>query len=287
MSDLLVKYLRNSKSFRVVQKFLASFNGLQMGLLDMDGRPIPADKDEECFFCGNLPIGCSDAPAEAGTGGEDQSTLLNFISQAAETQKVVSFSGQGGAIVFLVPVIYKDQAVCLLYLQGKDGRILLPNNQHAMIALVQDMLRHIIEEDFVSLKDYEGTEQSSQRKVMNRIMRFVCNNYQDYDLTLNRVASANNISYHYLSHLFKKELQTTFTDYLNNIRLTAAVKLLKARNLTVSQVCFFCGYKDPGYFSKVFKKRFGDSPVIVRSRKYKSRTSLPGFKSLLKRAPAR
>ena len=72
--------------------------------------------------------------------------------------------------------------------------------------------------------------------------------------------------YFHLSHLFKKELNMTFSDYLNDLRISVATRLLKDKSLAVNQVSSICGFEDPSYFSKVFKKIQGVSPVVFRNQ---------------------
>ncbi|NLU36327.1 MAG: helix-turn-helix transcriptional regulator [Clostridiales bacterium] len=74
------------------------------------------------------------------------------------------------------------------------------------------------------------------------------------------------ISPYYLSHLFKEELGITFLEYLTRIRMEEAKKLLMDRSLTILDISLRIGYDDPGYFSKVFKKKIGVSPSQYRKQ---------------------
>ncbi|MEO0731263.1 MAG: ATP-binding protein, partial [Bacteroidota bacterium] len=50
------------------------------------------------------------------------------------------------------------------------------------------------------------------------------------------------------------------TRLINQLRLEKAAEMLRAEEQTVSEVAYACGFKDPGYFSRKFKERFGTSP---------------------------
>lgn len=63
----------------------------------------------------------------------------------------------------------------------------------------------------------------------------------------------------YLSKLFKKEMNISIQDYLINTRLQKASELLKI-GFNVNEVCRMVGYTDTFNFSKMFKKKFGQSP---------------------------
>lgn len=69
--------------------------------------------------------------------------------------------------------------------------------------------------------------------------------------------------YDYLRKLFKKEMSVTPLEYLTNLRMKKAEGLLSvmwANEYSISEVAGMCGFEDPLYFSRVFKKHFGCSP---------------------------
>ena len=74
------------------------------------------------------------------------------------------------------------------------------------------------------------------------------------------------LSYDYVRKLFQKETGATPRTYLENARMELAASILssgvtnKYSNYSVSQVAEACGYLEPLYFSRVFKKHFGVSP---------------------------
>src|SRR5699024_11067990 len=73
-------------------------------------------------------------------------------------------------------------------------------------------------------------------------------------ITLGDVPEAVNLSPHYFSNLFKQEFGETFIGYLTMIRLERAKVLLEKNELSLKEISFMVGYKDPNYFSRVFKK---------------------------------
>lgn len=72
-------------------------------------------------------------------------------------------------------------------------------------------------------------------------------------------------TYHYsrvtVMESFKKTYHTTVMHYLQEYRLTVAAELLQQGELTVKQVAAQCGFSDQNYFSRVFKARYGCSPL--------------------------
>jgi two-component system response regulator YesN len=80
------------------------------------------------------------------------------------------------------------------------------------------------------------------------------------DISLEDMAEHVNISPQYFSKLIKKTTGFNFIDWLSMLRVRKAKELLTNSNLTVKEVCFMVGYKDPNYFSRIFKKRIGITP---------------------------
>ena len=72
---------------------------------------------------------------------------------------------------------------------------------------------------------------------------------------------------------FKRHYGQTFVEYLNAQRLEYAKYLLDKGELTVTEVCYACGFNSPPYFSRVFRKSFGLSPQqYARSRQNQPKT---------------
>lgn len=80
------------------------------------------------------------------------------------------------------------------------------------------------------------------------------------EITLEDVAEYVNISPQYFSKLIKKNTGFNFIDWLSMLRVKKAKELLANTSLTVKEVCFMVGYKDPNYFSRIFKKKIGITP---------------------------
>lgn len=84
------------------------------------------------------------------------------------------------------------------------------------------------------------------------------------DLSLRALAEAQNLSPAYLSTLFKKETGHTVTEFVNTRRVRHALRLLNSSHLQIQTIARLCGIPDVNYFSKVFKKVVGSSPMEYR-----------------------
>lgn len=86
-------------------------------------------------------------------------------------------------------------------------------------------------------------------------------------VTLEDVAAHVRLSRSYLSMLFKAELGSTFTDYLNNMRIEKSKELLQDPALSLADIAALIGYSDQSYFTKKFVQLVGMSPGRYRKKR--------------------
>ena len=86
------------------------------------------------------------------------------------------------------------------------------------------------------------------------------------DLTLAALAERLNISYQHLSASFSEQLGLSFSAYLTDIRLRNAKQLLDNTELSVTEICFECGYHNLSHFLRSFKKKYGTTPKEYRKK---------------------
>lgn len=92
------------------------------------------------------------------------------------------------------------------------------------------------------------------------VRRYVEDHYTDCDLNLQSMAETLGYSSKYISRVFKDTMGVTFSSYLTNVRIQNAVFLLEQGVTAIKNVALLTGYKDPFYFSSVFKNVVGMSP---------------------------
>lgn len=101
------------------------------------------------------------------------------------------------------------------------------------------------------------------RNVIGSIKSDIMRNFTNCDYELDAFLRTIPFSYDYLRKLFKSEMGMTPHAYLTGLRMQMAEKLLcSSLNIeqNISQIAYVCGYAEPLYFSRVFKKHFGCSP---------------------------
>lgn len=85
------------------------------------------------------------------------------------------------------------------------------------------------------------------------------------EISLNVVAARVCMSPSYFSTIFSKETGKTFIEYLTEVRMEKAKEYLVCTNRKTSDIAFEIGYKDPHYFSFLFKKTQGCTPKEYRT----------------------
>ncbi|KAB8137726.1 response regulator [Gracilibacillus oryzae] len=85
-------------------------------------------------------------------------------------------------------------------------------------------------------------------------------------ITLDEVAAHVNLSSYYLSKLFKEYFDVTFVEYVTELRIQKAKTYLLDGVTPLKEIALNIGYRDPNYFSRVFKKEVGMSPSDFRHK---------------------
>jgi two-component system response regulator YesN len=80
------------------------------------------------------------------------------------------------------------------------------------------------------------------------------------------VAAQANLSASHFSVVFSQETGQTFKEHLTEIRINKAKELLRMTSLRSADIAYQVGYNNPHYFSSVFKKNTGFSPIEFRSQ---------------------
>jgi two-component system response regulator YesN len=94
---------------------------------------------------------------------------------------------------------------------------------------------------------------------LTKAIEYIDGHYTE-DLNLGGVAEAVYVSEYYLSHLFRREMNITFSDYVSKVRIDKAKELLKDHTARIQEVADKTGFNDPNYFAKIFRKYTGMSP---------------------------
>jgi two-component system response regulator YesN len=103
-------------------------------------------------------------------------------------------------------------------------------------------------------------KQKQYSRHLTKATEYIGQHYAD-EMTLHTVAEAVFVSEFYLSHLFRKEMNITFSDYVCRVRINKAKEILKRdSDIRIQEIGETVGFNDSNYFAKSFKKLTGISP---------------------------
>lgn len=133
---------------------------------------------------------------------------------------------------------------------------ILQDEKNAMDYIVRIMEKALVLREKKASSRYED--------VVGEVIRYIEDNYAQEDLSLNLLASHVNFSPNHLSMIFSQQTGQTLIKYLTDYRMNRAKELLRCSGKKSSVISMEVGYKDPHYFSYLFKKTQGMTPTQYR-----------------------
>ena len=132
--------------------------------------------------------------------------------------------------------------------------------------VTQADLKHYLTEVLFQAATLRDKASSSQYgTLLGQAVDYIDSHFTDDTLSLNQVAREINISANYLSAVFSQEMGATFTEYVTGKRMDRARELLRTTDKRSGEIAFAVGYRDPHYFSFLFKKTQGCTPRDYRA----------------------
>ncbi len=110
-------------------------------------------------------------------------------------------------------------------------------------------------------------EQKNKReyKHLKLILKYIENNYM-YKITIADIAQKVQFSQSHFMKYFKKNMGTSFVDYLNDYRLTMAARLLRSSEASVLAISQEVGFENLSHFNRMFKKKYNMTPSAYRKQ---------------------
>jgi len=125
-----------------------------------------------------------------------------------------------------------------------------------------DQLKQLFFEQYFKIHDLRSAIKNSKAlNLVEESVAYINSHYNDPNLSASRIAEMLGITPQYFSKLFKQMTEMSFPDYLSDIRLENAKKMLVDNPLlSVSAICEKTGYNSASYFSSSFTKKYGIPP---------------------------
>lgn len=134
---------------------------------------------------------------------------------------------------------------------------LISMSVHERIATICEMYRELVRSP------------SQNNNVVWEVQEAVKNEFSSLDLDIGVLAQRFDLSSAYLGKIFLEQIGVRLSDYITDRRIEFACEELRNGRKSIKEISTLAGYRDPGYFNKVFRKKMGITPKGYREN-YKS-----------------
>ena len=139
----------------------------------------------------------------------------------------------------------------------------LPGDPVILLSVVNTKLRDF----YPSLEALCEDMQADQKEITDKlkvVLQFIQDHYQK-GITVQELADLCHFSEYHFMRFFKRHMNMTSIEYLNQYRLEMASRQLAETNLSVTSIALESGFNNISYFNRVFKRKFGVTPMEYRS----------------------
>ena len=195
----------------------------------------------------------------------------SFFSAAVALDQLIDATSfqQGSLERTLASVFSRMELVLTIVAQDQDSVVqtnsalsqLLPELSQANT--FQEM-REVSYDILATLEDLFCTPADGRNKKMPAIERFIQQNYTDQNLGAASISEEFRISTSYLSRIFRMDTGMGVVDYIHQVRIDAARKLLVTTNLSMEDIAVQSGFSNRWGFLRVFKELEGTTPGSYR-----------------------
>lgn len=179
-----------------------------------------------------------------------------------------------------IPEIYKIKD---LIERSKHGLSFHGKTKKRIGTMTNDMAIQSHFEQFLSLlRILKELAETSEFRILNAAQITLHSSMQDHErmgilyrhvtehfrsnITLSDMSQLTNMTIPSFCRFFKKQTGKTFTQFVNEIRITHACKLLSETSRSISDICFDCGFNNFAHFNKQFKKGTEQNPSQYRAK---------------------
>lgn len=178
-------------------------------------------------------------------------------------RKMLERAGRG--IAFNLPAIMDVYAALNELTQETDGFYRLQRLLDILYRLSKTDDYHIL-----SSPSFASNEESSDSRRIRRVKDFIAKNYKK-EIRLQQLADCAGMAPTAFSRFFRKHTSCSVSDYIIFIRLGYAARMLVDSTMSISEICYTCGFNNVSNFNRIFKKRKGCSPKTFREEYMKKR----------------
>lgn len=251
--ELELVYVKESYGKRIIGNSVEQFYAGDMVFL---GSNIPhVWLNDEVYYQGNDAL-----KAKAIVIYFDKDIFGPAFYELKETQNILSFF---------------DQAVRGIVIGGQTNQIiakrlekLVQKKGFEMIAGLFKILAILSESQditFINNEFYIPIIEKSKKERLSTVFEYLEKNYNE-EISLIKIAEIANLTPTSFCRMFKFKTKKSFVEYLNEIRISNACKLLIETDLGIAEIAYKCGFKTASNFNQLFKKLTGITPKEYRKK---------------------
>lgn len=162
-----------------------------------------------------------------------------------------------------VPVIIVTGKSCLEYAE-KSAHLMVSGyfSKPYDVDRIMDRLQFLLNNNS-DICEKSLLPQKTRHPLLRKVMEHLEDNYTS-PLSINNISKKAGISSSHLSRLFKENLNLSFTQYMNRLRIEKAKELLEDKSLTIGEIMSNVGFSTEQHFFKQFKRYTGTTPGRLR-----------------------
>ena len=152
-------------------------------------------------------------------------------------------------------------------IKGMMFQLLTTRDFESMLTLLNllNVLANTSDYKLLASPGYTNSLKESDTERMNKVHAYVMQNFKE-KITLNEIAAISNMTPTSFSRYFKVHGNKPFSDFLSEIRIGHACKLLVEKRMSVSQICYECGFQTLSNFNRQFKAVTRSTPMEYRKK---------------------
>ena len=186
--------------------------------------------------------------------------LESFFNGHKDIKNALELSG-GMVVGTLEPKAYERIIyICQILREECAGKsVLSETDKHLILYVIQKLLDSGV----------DPILQKNTDKLFFDILFYLNHNFTDR-ITVEDTAKKFGFTCNYFGKKFYKRLGVSFNDYINNMRLNYAYSLIVDNEKTIEEIAATCGFSSRTYFSTMFRKKFGITPIECQKKQQKN-----------------
>jgi len=130
-----------------------------------------------------------------------------------------------------------------------------------------ERLASLPEKDYqvITIHYYENNDRRKDFSKLDAVYRYVLENFKE-DVNSKTAAGLAYLNEAAFCRYFKRQTKKTFSQFVNQVRVTHAISLLSDKNKSMTDVCYECGFNNLSYFNRQFKNITNKSPMEYRKQ---------------------